>query len=171
MSAMIDSPARHVNRHRDHAHDTPTAAEPQSYAEPQWAVAEVWTAEEAWDDRHWDSRSWDSRDRDEAADPEPVPTGASAPAVGPGPAAQPGDGLAVPPRRTVAPFPPILAGRGRHRLPAAVRRRPGPIAAGLMVAATTLAAGSLRFSAPPPLRTSADTGHHCAPLLPGEPCG
>ncbi|WP_370147704.1 hypothetical protein [Streptacidiphilus sp. EB129] len=55
----------------------------------------------------------------------------------------------MPPTRAVAPFPPIRAGGGRHRLPSAVRRRPGPFAAGLMVAATTLAAGSLRSFTPP----------------------
>jgi hypothetical protein len=52
--------------------------------------------------------------------------------------------LSIPPTYCIASFPPILAGRGRHRLPAPVRRRPGPIAAGLLVAATTLAVGSVR---------------------------
>ena len=52
--------------------------------------------------------------------------------------------LSIPPTYCIASFPPILAGRGRHRLPTPVRRRPGPIAAGLLVAATTLAVGSLR---------------------------
>ncbi|MEY9872224.1 hypothetical protein ABH931_001698 [Streptacidiphilus sp. MAP12-33] len=52
--------------------------------------------------------------------------------------------LSVPPTYSVALFPPIRAGRGRHRLPTPVRRRPGPITAGFLVAATTLAVGSLR---------------------------
>jgi hypothetical protein len=102
-----------------------------------------------------------------ACGPVPHPAPAPAPAQV---AAPPCDGPAVPPRRTVAPFPPIRAGRGRHRLPSAVRRRPGPIAAGLMVAATTLAAGTLRLSAPLPVHTSAGAGHQCGPLRPGEPC-
>ncbi len=51
--------------------------------------------------------------------------------------------LSIPPTYCIAAFPPIRAG-GRHRLPTPVRRRPGPIAAGLIVAATTLAVGSLR---------------------------
>ncbi|MBF9071600.1 hypothetical protein [Streptacidiphilus fuscans] len=52
--------------------------------------------------------------------------------------------LSIPPTNCIAAFPPIRAGRGRHRLPGPVRRRPGPVAAGLLVAATTLAVGSLR---------------------------
>ncbi|MFC1415256.1 hypothetical protein [Streptacidiphilus cavernicola] len=205
MSAMIDSPVRHVNRHRAHSlrptpgRDTaPTATADraaESATDPLWTATESVT--ETWDDRIWDDKGWDV-DTLEASgaesagtaasaahapspatlSPAPVPAPAPAPApafdtrpvVAPGPASQPGDGLSVPPRRTVGPFPPIRAGGGRHRLPAAVRRRPGPIAAGLMVAATTLAAGTLRFSAPAPLRTSADAGHQCGPLLPGEPC-
>ena len=190
MPSMIDSPVRHVtrqpNRHRAHSlrpgpgRDAPVAA-----AAPQWA------AEETWDDGTWDDDKGGNEEPEAVGAvsgfaPAPAPAYFSAPfvpapsvpapavdtrpAVGPRPAAQPGDGLAVPPRRTVAPFPPIRAGGGRHRLPAAVRRRPGPIAAGLMVAATTLAAGTLRFSTPPPLRASAGAGHQCGPLLPGEPC-
>ncbi|MHA6762444.1 hypothetical protein [Streptacidiphilus sp. PAMC 29251] len=128
----------------------------------------MWTAEEVWDGRAWDGRAWDEEPA--AEQPAPVPVAGTAPALGPRPAALPCDGLAVPARRTVALFPPIRAGGGRHRLPRAVRRRPGPIAAGLMVAATTLAAGSLRLSAPLPVHAAASTGHQCAPLLPGEPC-
>ncbi|SEK22656.1 hypothetical protein SAMN05414137_101154 [Streptacidiphilus jiangxiensis] len=52
--------------------------------------------------------------------------------------------LSIPPTYCIASFPPIFAGRGRHRLPTPVRRRPGPITAGFIVAATTLAVGSLR---------------------------
>jgi hypothetical protein len=188
MSAMIDSPVlqvdqqsnRQPNRHRAHSlrpgpgRDAPAAV-----------TAPPWTAEETWDERTWDDDK-DGEHPPAATSTSPVltpaatapfpPPSAPAPAVdvhpalGPRPAAQPCDGLAVPPRRTVGPFPPIRAGGGRHRLPAAVRRRPGPIAAGLMVAATTLAAGTLRFSGPPPLRASADAGHQCGPLRPGEPC-
>lgn len=51
---------------------------------------------------------------------------------------------AVPPPRAVPLFPPIRAGSGRHRLVPPVRRRPGPVAAGLLVAAATLSAGALR---------------------------
>ena len=190
MSAMIDSPLppvnRQPNRHRAHSlRPGPGRDAPAAVGAPPW------TAEDAWDDRTWDD------DKDGEREPLPTASGTSPglaptatapfpapapapsvpapavdihPAVGPRPAAQPCDGLAVPPRRTVGPFPPIRAGGGRHRLPAAVRRRPGPIAAGLMVAATTLAAGTLRFSSPPPLRASADAGHQCGPLRPGEPC-
>lgn len=192
MSAMIDSPVRHVNRqvNRHRAHSLRPG--PGRDAVPAAAPA---AEEEAWDDRTWDEKGWDDKDWGVDASaaartsapllapvdatpptgvdgplPVPTPSVRTRPAVGPSPAAQPCDGLAVPPRRTVGPFPPIRAGGGRHRLPAAVRRRPGPIAAGLMVAATTLAAGTLRFSAPAPLRTAADTGHQCGPLLPGEPC-
>ncbi|MFC1435216.1 hypothetical protein ACEZDB_31695 [Streptacidiphilus sp. N1-3] len=143
---------------------------PDPVLEPTPAAAPVWTAEDAWDDKAWD---------EEITEPTPAPAPAVAPepavgarpALDPYPAALPGDGLAVPARRTVALFPPIRAGGGRHRLPAAVRRRPGPIAAGLMVAATTLAAGTLRLSAPLPVHSAASTGHQCGPLLPGEPCG
>jgi hypothetical protein len=85
--------------------------------------------------------------------PEPQPMAPTAPLFGGGPA--------VPPTRTVAPFPPIRAGGGRHRLPSPVRRRPGPIAAGLMVAATTLAVGSLRG----PLLPAGSHGVAGAPLL------
>jgi hypothetical protein len=70
---------------------------------------------------------------------------------------------AVPPRREVAMFAPIRAGRGRHRLPSVVRRRPGPIAAGLMVAATTLAVGTLRLPGP------ALPGHAAATAAAGAP--
>ncbi len=64
-----------------------------------------------------------------------------------------GDAPAVPPTHRVAPFAPIRAGGGRHRLPASVRRRPGPVTAGLLAAATTLAVGALRGPQPP------STGH------------
>ena len=184
MSAMIDSPVRHVNRHRAHSLRPGPGRDAVPVTDP--------VTEESWDDRNWADKDWDDKGWDADATAEvttpvlgpalapalaptpqactPVPTVRTRPAVGPSPAAQPCDGLAEPPRRTVGPFPPIRAGGGRHRLPAAVRRRPGPIAAGLMVAATTLAAGTLRFSAPAPLRTAADAGHQCGPLLPGEPC-
>ena len=107
----------------DWAADEPTAAAPP---DQQQEREERWT--DSWSD-HW-------------VEDEPTPV----PAPRPAPPATPlvGGGPAVPPTRTVALFPPIRAGGGRHRLPAPVRRRPGPIAAGLMVAATTLAAGSLR---------------------------
>jgi hypothetical protein len=72
-------------------------------------------------------------------DPEPVaapqPVASTVPLVGAAPA--------VPPTHRVAPFAPIRAGTGRHRLSTSVRRRPGPLTAGLLVAATTLAVGSL----------------------------
>ncbi|MFD0329239.1 hypothetical protein ACFQZC_16315 [Streptacidiphilus monticola] len=66
----------------------------------------------------------------------------------------------VPPTRVVAAFPPILAGTGRHRLPPPLRR-PGPVATGLLVAATTLALGALRpvnsgASAAPPVRVKSE---------------
>ncbi|MEY9962970.1 hypothetical protein ABIA33_000996 [Streptacidiphilus sp. MAP12-16] len=83
-----------------------------------------------------------------APEPRPAPA-VPVPSFGTRPSDLPCDAPSVPPTRAVAAFPPIRAGGGRHRLPAAVRRRPGPIAAGLMVAATTLAAGSLRNPTPP----------------------
>lgn len=115
--------------------------------------------------------------------PDPVPTPRPDPLQAPLPDALPdalpafcapptgAPRLSVPPRRTVAPFPTIRAGGGRHRLPTAVRRRPGPIAAGLMVAATTLAAGSLRLSSLPATHAVTRTAHQCAPVRPGEICG
>ena len=139
MSLMTEplhgSQIRRPNRHRAHSlRPGPGRDHPQSVHE---AIQEP----EAWDEPGWDDEGTVS-----AADPvpEPAPTASRTPALAPRPAALPCEAPAVPPRRTVGPFPPIRAGGGRHRLPTAVRRRPGPIAAGLMVAATTLAAGSLR---------------------------
>ncbi|GJF32785.1 hypothetical protein KNE206_54850 [Kitasatospora sp. NE20-6] len=66
--------------------------------------------------------------------------------------------LSVPPRRAVPDFPPVRRGSGgRHRLQQAVRHRPGVLAAGLVAAATALAAGPLRPGPPPPAATSAVT--------------
>lgn len=144
-----------------------------------------------------DDDSWDDEDLYAPADlpapightvnsaPEPVRQPAPNPAAQPAPQPFPAAGAAapapasgarpahcsVPPRRSVALFPTIRAGGGRHRLPSPVRRRPGPIAAGLMVAATTLAAGSLRLAAPPATPAAASTAHQCGPVRPGESCG
>ncbi|MFC5907618.1 hypothetical protein [Streptacidiphilus monticola] len=81
----------------------------------------------------------------------------------------------VPPTRVVAAFPPILAGTGRHRLPPPLRR-PGPVATGLLVAATTLALGALRpvnsgASAAPPgsSEVRALDGAHSAPAPGASP--
>ena len=160
MSLMIDNPLRSTNRHRANglrpcpgrgaAAPEPTPAttpgpvlepepSPVVSSEIEWADLDDWPGDE----------SEESDDSSEAVPaetlPAPQPVAPTAPLFGGGPA--------VPPTRTVAPFPPIRAGGGRHRLPTAVRRRPGPIAAGLMVAATTLAVGSLRSPQPP-------TGNH-----------
>ncbi|PBC78170.1 hypothetical protein BX265_2932 [Streptomyces sp. TLI_235] len=63
----------------------------------------------------------------------------------------------VPPRRSVPDFPPIRRGSGgRHRLQQAVRHRPGVLAAGLIAAATALAAGPLR-PGPPPVAAASTT--------------
>lgn len=191
MSAMIDSPVRYVNRQRTHT----LRPEPEP---SRTAAAPLWANEAAWDEHGWDEEDDDAGsgsgsgsavvaavyDPPEPLGPIHAPTHAPAPAL-PKPvvdvpavpaarsrsSAPPCDGPAVPPRRTVALFPPIRAGRGRHRLPSAVRRRPGPIAAGLMVAATTLAAGTLRITLPPAGTTAAGPGNLCGPLRPGEPCG
>lgn len=88
---------------------------------------------DAWSD------NWTEDEPEPARAPRPVAR--TAPLLGAGPA--------VPPTRRVASFAPIRAGGGRHRLPAQVRRRPGPIAAGLMVAVTALAVGSLHGPQPP----------------------
>jgi len=79
------------------------------------------------------AESWDEDDPEPVAAPQPA-----APTV-----PQVGGAPAVPPTRRIASFAPIRAGAGRHRLSASVRRRPGPFAVGLLVAATTLALGSL----------------------------
>ena len=197
MSAMTDSPVRLVNRQRAHSlrpGPARPAPDPGPVA-PLWATEEAWD-DRGWDEESDEQET--AREAAGPAAPtvyhppagllgasqagaDPDAAGAYHPGHRPAPspapvraparlAAPPCDGPAVPPRRTVAPFPPIRAGRGRHRLPSAVRRRPGPIAAGLMVAATTLAAGTLRLSAPLPVHTSAGAGHQCGPLRPGEPC-
>ncbi|WP_030270677.1 hypothetical protein [Streptomyces sp. NRRL B-24484] len=55
-------------------------------------------------------------------------------------------------------FPPIRRGSGgRHRLQQAVRHRPGVLAAGLLAAATALAAGPFRPGPPPVPAASATT--------------
>ncbi len=137
----------------------PFAAEQAERAEPSYGTAPVWIdgwAADTWTDANAGSpeeplgeppaeqreQRWTDSWSDHWVEDEPAPV----PAPRPVPPATPlvGGGPAVPPTRTIALFPPIRAGGGRHRLPAPVRRRPGPIAAGLMVAATTLAAGSLR---------------------------
>ena len=189
MSLTIDTRFRQTdrpaNRHRAHSLHPDPGREAATAATAVTATAEaapLWADEETWDDEDLYAP---------AAVPDPQPTPFSAPSAAPfaGPPVQAeraaesttpnrprtsptGDPhLPVPPRRTVAPFPTIRAGGGRHRLPTAVRRRPGPIAAGLMVAATTLAAGSLRLSAPLASQTAARTAHQCAPVRPGETCG
>ena len=129
-SLLSGNPVRRANRHRAHS------LRPGPGRDQSLPVHEP----EAWDEAGWDH----GEDTSATADPAPAPAPATSGPLAPRPAALPCEAPAVPPRRTVAPFPPIRAGGGRHRLPAAVRRRPGPIAAGLMVAATTLAAGSLR---------------------------
>jgi len=78
-------------------------------------------------------------------DPEPVPAPRPVAPVLP----LVGGAAAVPPTRSIALFAPIRAGGGRQRLPAAVRRRPGPVAAGLLVAVAMLAVGALRGPQPP----------------------
>lgn len=56
----------------------------------------------------------------------------------------------VPPGLTVPSFPPIRAGcGGRHRLRQALRRGPGPLAAGLLATAAALAAGPPHGAAVP----------------------
>jgi hypothetical protein len=147
-SLMSGSPARRANRHPAHSlRPGPGRDQPLPVQEP-----------DAWDEPGWDDEGTLSA---AVPTPSPEPAPATARTLAPRPAALPCEAPAVPPRRTVGPFPPIRAGGGRHRLPAAVRRRPGPIAAGLMVAATTLAAGSLRgFPVPAP-------GHH--PAAAGAP--
>ncbi|TDU04658.1 hypothetical protein EDD99_3133 [Streptomyces sp. 846.5] len=144
--SVSGSPVRRANRHRAAHSLRPGPGRDQSLPvhEP-----------EAWDEAGWDY----GEDTSATADSAPAP--ATAGPLAPRPAALPCEAPAVPPRRTVAPFPPIRAGGGRHRLPAAVRRRPGPIAAGLMVAATTLAAGSLRgIPAPAPSHPAAAAPLH-----------
>ena len=78
-------------------------------------------------------------------DPEPVPAPRPVAPVLP----LVGGAPAVPPTRSIALFAPIRAGGGRHRLPASVRRRPGPVAAGLLVAVAMLAVVALRGPQPP----------------------
>jgi hypothetical protein len=153
MSLMIDSPVHGTTRQRAHSlRPGPARDEPDHPA-----AAPPWEDEEAWDQDD-SPAAWPAATVAEVPAPSPA---APSPAVGPRPSPLPCDGLAVPPTRTVAHFPPIRAGGGRHRLPGAVRRRPGPIAAGLMVAATTLAAGSLRSFAPPAaIQRSADAPAH-----------
>lgn len=142
-SLLSGTQARRANRHRAHSlRPGPGRDHPQP-------VHEDIQEPGAWDEPGWDDEGTISAVGPAAVPvavpvPAPEPAPATAHALAPRPAALPCEAPAVPPRRTVAPFPPIRAGGGRHRLPAAVRRRPGPIAAGLMVAATTLAAGSLR---------------------------
>ncbi|AXI79106.1 hypothetical protein [Peterkaempfera bronchialis] len=78
----------------------------------------------------------------------------------------PGPPSEVPPRRSVPPFPPVRAGCGnRHRLRQAVRCGPGPLAAGVLAAATALAFGPLREppAAPPGRVPPAGAVPHCAP--------
>ncbi|MFC1441780.1 hypothetical protein ABUW04_26355 [Streptacidiphilus sp. N1-10] len=152
-SLLGGGPVRRANRHRAHSlRPGPGRDHPQP-------VHEALQEPEAWDDPGWDDEGTVSAAAGSV--PEPTPMTARTPALAPRPAALPCEAPAVPPRRTVGPFPPIRAGGGRHRLPAAVRRRPGPIAAGLMVAATTLAAGSLRGIPVPPAGHPAAAG---APL-------
>jgi len=148
MSLMIDNPLRSSNRHRAHGRRPgPGGDAPVPDPAPTVSSEIEWT----------DCETWSDDEPDEAVPeetlPEPQPMAPTAPLFGGGPA--------VPPTRTVAPFPPIRAGGGRHRLPSPVRRRPGPIAAGLMVAATTLAVGSLRG----PLLPAGSHGVAGAPLL------
>ena len=114
------------------ADEPPTEPPTEPPADQQEHRTEPEHREQRWTDS-WSDR-WVEDEPTPVPAPRPVPP--ATPLVGGGPA--------VPPTRTIALFPPIRAGGGRHRLPAPVRRRPGPIAAGLMVAATTLAAGSLR---------------------------
>jgi hypothetical protein len=167
MSLMIDNPLRSTNRHRARGprpgpgEDAPApGAEATVSSEIEWAECEEWSEDEPDDAPECAPREClphESTPRENA--PEPQPMAATAPQFGGGPA--------VPPTRTVASFPPIRAGGGRHRLPSPVRRRPGPIAAGLMVAATTLAVGSLRG----PLLPAGSHGVASAPLLARDESG
>ncbi len=152
-------------------------AEPSYGAAPAWTETDDWAAD-TWTDAHAEApeespaepptdqgerqelreQRWTDSWSDHWVEDEPTPVPAPRPVLPATPLV--GGGPAVPPTRTIALFPPIRAGGGRHRLPAPVRRRPGPIAAGLMVAATTLAAGSLRG----PLTTTG--GAHAAARAP-----
>lgn len=135
-SLLSGNPVRRANRHRAHS------LRPGPGRDQPLPVHAAIQEPDAWDEPGWDHGEDLSATAGSGPDPDPAP--ATSGPLAARPAALPCEAPAVPPRRTVAPFPPIRAGGGRHRLPAAVRRRPGPIAAGLMVAATTLAAGSLR---------------------------
>lgn len=62
---------------------------------------------------------------------------------------------AIPRRHTIPAFPPIRRGSGgRHRLQQAVRHRRGMLTAGVVAAATALAAGPLRSGPPHPAVTA-----------------
>lgn len=130
MSLTISDPL-----HTGDGHE-PGGSGPEQEQQPASAEPAPGTASEAAPGTGW-LEGWTETWAED--DPEPVaaprPAAPTVPLVGGAPA--------VPPTRRVALFAPIRAGTGRHRLSTAVRRRPGPLTAGLLVAATTLALGSL----------------------------
>jgi len=131
MSLMISDPSR--------SPAAPQQLVPQQFSPQQFASGEPRGADpgggslESWAES-W-TETWAEDDPEPVAVPRPIaPT---VPLVG---------GAPVPPTHRVAPFAPIRAGTGRHRLSASARRRPGPIAVALLVAVTTLVLGTTLHS-------------------------
>ena len=140
MSLMISDPSRSPAAPQQLV---PPQLVPQQLVPPQFASGEPRGADpgggslESWAESWTESwtETWTEDDPEPVAVPRPIaPT---VPLVG---------GAPVPPTHRVAPFAPIRAGTGRHRLSASARRRPGPIAVALLVAVTTLVLGTTLHS-------------------------